>query len=158
MGIEEKVEKKNKKGIWEKMFNSSKLKKPKKVAVLYLRNNNIAEPHIVDTKRGFFVIEGKTYHIERDCLYTMTKERIPLAVIPEDGLIPEGNSEYYKNLKTLKDFEKRVARHQDLALNAIRHAELVKMGERDGPKINAKVAIGIIILAIIAIAILKNYV
>ena len=48
--INNKEEKKEKKGLWDKMFNKNKIKK-NKVAVLYLRNNSVAEPMVIESHK-----------------------------------------------------------------------------------------------------------
>lgn len=160
MSLEEEVkeEKKSKKlGFWDKIWNKGKLKKPEKVAVLYLRKNGGAIGYDVETKKGFFEVEKKTYHIDRDCIYRLGKDRVPLAIIEEEGLKPLPTKEFYDNLHELNAFERKAAEYQDLVLKAIRHAELVKLEGRDGSKINPKVAIGIGIAIVIGFAIFKAY-
>ena len=148
-------EEKDKKGnVFSKMFDPKKLKKANMVAVLYLRNSGIAQPLYVESNKGMFVIDDRTYHEREDCKYLLGKDRIPLAVIPEAGLIPVGNKEYFA-----KKIEARCAEHQDMAIKAIRHAEIVRMaGEENKGKINAKLVIALTIGAIIVFALLKNYV
>lgn len=89
--LEQKTEKKKVNSFWDKVFKKKSLRKPQRIAVMYLRKNNMGEVLDVDTNKGFFDIAGKTYHISRDCLYTIGKDRIPLAIIEEDGLRPIGN-------------------------------------------------------------------
>lgn len=147
--LEQKTEKKKVNSFWDKVFKKKSLRKPQRIAVMYLRKNNMGEVLDVDTNKGFFDIAGKTYHISRDCLYTIGKDRIPLAIIEEDGLRPIGNSEFYKKLSEIKNYERICAEYQDLVLKAIRHAELVKYQSLDKAKINPKIAIGLAIAAII---------
>lgn len=148
--------KKEKPNVWAKIFNKNKLKKPEKVAVLYLRKNNNAQGLEVEAKKGFFSIDGTTYHIQRDCQFKMGKEGLPLLVIEEEDLVPRGNTEFYQKLKELKAFERKAAEYEDLVLKAIRHAELVRAEGGDKMKINPKVAIGLIIAAIIGYAIFRG--
>lgn len=143
--------------FWDAVFKKKSLKKPQRIAVLYLRKNNAGEVMDVDTNKGFFDIAGKTYHVSRDCLYTLGKERIPLAIIEEDGLIPKGNADFYARLNDINALDKMNARYQNLVLQAIRHAELVKYQTQEKGKINPKVAIGLAIGAIIAYALFRNY-
>jgi len=157
MDIENKEKSKKKENIWNKVFNKRKLSKPEKAAVLYLRRNNNAQGFEVPTKKGFFTIEGNTYHTQRDCQFKLGKEGLPLLIIEEEGLIPRGNHDFYESLKDLKNFEYKNAEYQDLVLKAIRHAELVRAEGKDGPKLNTKVAIGLAIAAIIGYAVLKGY-
>jgi hypothetical protein len=150
---------KNKKDntFWDKTWNKRKLEKPQKVAVLYLRRNNSAQGIEVDTQKGFFEIESKTYHVDRDCMYRFGKDKLPLAVIQEDGLVPTGNADFFQRLKDVNAFERKSAEYQDLVLKAIRHAELVREQGRNGPGVNPKVVIAIVIVAIIAFAIFRSY-
>lgn len=142
-----------KKKFWDLMFNKDKIQKQKKVAVVFLKNDRTAVPMEVEPKNGFFNINGKTYHENRDCIYTMTKDRIPLAIIPEWSMIPIG-TKFWED----KDMLEKFAELQDHALKGIRHAELVKMGEKDGSrKVNMKVAFGILIMIIIGFVVFKSY-
>jgi len=144
--------KKEKKGVslFEKLFKKSLLKKPDKVAVIYLRNNGIAEPMEVTSKKGFFTINNRTYHEKRDCIYTVTKERIPLAIIKEWDIFPIGTKKWDD-----EPMREKFSELEDHALRGIRYAELVKMGDHDRPKLNYKtmilIALGIIIVLAIAI-------
>ncbi len=139
-----------KKSLFQRLFNKSRLEKTKKVAVIYLRENGIAEPLEVESKKGFFQVGGRTYHERRDCTFTV--ERIPMAIIPEWNLTPLGTKQWDE--KTLQN---KFSSLQEHAIRGIRNAELVKSGERDKAKINTKAVVGIIIVAIIAIAIFTGY-
>ncbi len=150
---DEKKDEKKKLTFWDKVFNKKKLKKPESVAVLYLRKNGIAEPMYIEPKHEMFRVGSNTYHQRKDCKYLITKNKIPLVIIPEEGLVPTGNKEYYD-----LDVQVRCKEHQDSAIKAIRHAEIVRMGYDDkiGKKINPKVAIGILLALIIGWAILRG--
>ncbi len=148
----EKRKAKKKKTVWTGAFRERKLKKPNTVAVLFLHNNGRAEPMEVEVKKGFFNIYGRTYHENKDCMYSFTRERTPLAVIPEWSLIPLGTQKW-NDQSTLEKF----AELQDHVLKGIRHAELVKMGEREGSKLTTKSIILMIILGIIGIAVAMQY-
>jgi len=154
--IEKRKEKKKEKS-WFDFLKSKKLQKPDKVAVIYLRNNAVAEPMEVTSKRGFFSIAGKVYHESRDCIYSVvdkaTKKRIPLAIIPEWSLIPIGTKRF-EDQSMLEKFSEL----QDHVLRGIRHAELVKMGDKPDKTLTTKQIVLIIIGAIIGIAILMNYI
>ena len=149
---EDKPKKKKKNGFWDKVWGEGKLKKPKTVAIMYLRNDGTAEPMEIQSKDGFFNIYGKTYHENRDCIWSITKKRTPLAIIPEWSLIPLG-TQRWENKSMLEKF----AELQDHTLRGIRHAEFVRMGGDKGLNLNAKAVIGFIILAIIGIAIAAQY-
>lgn len=144
-----------KKNIWDRVFNKRKIRKPNQVAVLLLKDNNSAQPMVVETRKGFFNIQGKVYHEDNDCIYQIKAgiDRIPLAIIPDWSLIPYGTKRWHD-----KPLLQKFAELQDHTMRGIRHAELVKMGETEKKKINPKVAIGLIIVAIVAFAILRNYV
>ncbi len=145
--------KNKKKTLWEKMFRRKKLTKPNHVAVIFLKNNRVAEPMEVETKNGFFNIKGRTYHENRDCIYTLDKERIPLAIIPEWSLIPIGTKDWED-----KGMREKFAELQDHTLRGIRHAELVKMGEKDSSPTDMKKVIGIGILILIIGVVLYSYI
>ena len=138
--------------LFERLFKKWKLKKPGMVAVLFLRNNGMADFMEVESKKGFLNVEGHVYHERRDCTYTTTKDRYPLAIIPEWSLIPVGTKEWEDKTMITK-----FAELQDHTLRGIRHAELVKMGDKDKPKINSKAAIGIGIAIVVGLAILVGY-
>lgn len=144
---------KKKKSLFEKGFNKSKLKKPKMVAVVYLRNNGNADLLEVESKRGFFNINGRNYHERRDCTYTVTKERLPLCVIEEDGLIPKGT-----NMWHVKEYEEKCAELQDHVLTGIRHAEQVRVEGRESKPMSTKTIVVWIIIAVIGFAVLRPYI
>lgn len=152
----EKEEKKQE-GFWRKIFPKKKVAAPNRVAGIYRRLNGTAEPFIAETKNGMFNVGGKTYHELQDCRYTLTigKERLPFIDVVEDKLIPEGNHNYYVELDS--KIQQIIAEHQERAIKAIRHAELVRLAGEDKPKPNMKLIIIIIIVAIIGFALLKNY-
>ncbi len=146
-------EDKKKKGLWEKMWRKNRLKRPEQVAVMYLRNNGTAEPMELETKQGFFNIDGKTYHVNRDCTFSLSGDRIPLAIIPEWSLVPMGTKRW-DDRSMLEKF----AELQDHVLRGIRHAELVKMGDRPpGTKLSGKAIVGMIIAAIVGLVLLSSY-
>ncbi len=153
--LEDKKEEKKKPGIWDKVFNKSKLKKPNKIAVLYLKENGTAQK--LETQAdamGFFNINGKVYHEERDCVYRLGKEKYPLAIIPEWNVTPLGRKSWED-----KPMQEKFAVLQDHVMKGIRHAERVRMGERaEGFQLNAKgmVAVGIILIVIVAVV--MNYI
>ncbi len=152
---EVKKDKKEKKksNWWTKAFKSKDFKKPKLIAVLFLRNNGRAEAMQLETKNGFFNIDRKTYHERKDCTWIVGKERIPLAIIPEWSLIPLGTEEW-QDKPMLEKFNEL----QDHTLKGIRHAELVKEGMKDFSNIPAKKIIiwGLVIL--VGGIIIANYI
>ena len=148
---DKQIEKDKKKTLWQKIFNKNIVKKGK-TAVLYLRNNGIAEPMELESKRGFFNINGKTYHEDRDCIYTITKDRIPLAIIPEWSMIPYGTKKWHD-----KSLIEKFSELEDHTLRGIRHAEMVRMGEKEGMKLNNKTMVVIGIIVIVAVAFLMGY-
>ncbi len=153
----EKPKKKEKDKGFFSFLSSKKLKKPNMVAVIYLRNNGMAEPIEIESSRGFFHIAGKTYHENRDCIYTVIgkdKARIPLAIIPESNLLPLGTNRWED-----KDMQEKFAELQDHTLRGIRHAELVKMGDKGDKKpMTSKQIILLAIAALIVGAIVVNYI
>ncbi len=140
------------KGPWYTSWNKNKLKKPNMVAVLFLRNNGVAEPMEVESKKGMLDIYGKTYHENTDCIWSLNKNRIPLAIIPQWSLIPIGTKRW-DDRSMLEKF----AELQDHTLRGIRHAELVKMGDKDAKKMTGKQIVGLVILAIIGLAIANHF-
>ena len=141
-----------KKGFWKSLWKSKKLEKSNMVAVLYLRKNGHADSMEVESKNGFFNIDGKTYHENRDCVYTLGKERYPLAIIPEWNVTPLGRKEWED-----KPMQEKFAILQDHVMKGIRHAERVRMGEKDGTKLNMKAIIMIGIAVLIVGAVLLGY-
>ncbi len=146
------VKKKKALGFWDKAFRKNKLKNSNKVAVVFLRNNGIAETHELESRNGFFSLHGRTYHERRDCIYTMGKERFPLAIIPEWAVVPIGKKEWYD-----QPLQEKFSTLQDHVMKGIRHAERVKMGETDSKQLNMKQVIIWGILAIVGVAVLMNY-
>jgi len=144
---------KEKESWWSKFFSGKKLKKPNVVAVIYLRNNGNAEMMEVESKNEMFSIHGKTYHERNDCIYTVTKDRIPMAIIPEWSLIPIGTKRWedHPMLEKFSQLEEHV-------LKGIRHAELVRRDGQESKPISTKQMIFWVIIAIVAGAILINYV
>lgn len=157
--LEEKAKDKNGKKekkkpiIWDRVFRKRNIEKLNKVAVLYLRNNNKAEALELEARRGFFTINGKTYNEDKDCVFTMGKERLPLAVIREDSLIPEGNSNWTERAMKEKCFAL-----QDQVIRGVKHAEFVRMGEKEPMRLSGKAIVGIIIAGIVLMAFIMNYV
>ncbi len=151
-------EEKQKKTLFQKLFNNKTLKKPESVAIVYLRKNGTAQLTVAEPRNEMFNIDGRVYHQREDCNFSAGKERIPLAVIREDGLVPEGTEDYY-NMESDLDMQKRCADHQDYAIKAIRHAEIVRMGYDDGSnraKLNPKIIIAVVIGLVILYGIFKG--
>ncbi len=140
--------KKNKPGVWDKMFNKKKLVKDQKVAVMYLTKNGQALPFELEPKNGFFTIKGKAYHEREDCSWVMGKQRIPLAIIREGEIIPMGKQQWLE-----KEINEKFLEVQTHAMKGIRHAELVKLSGDDRKPLNAKAIIlgGIILLVVLAV-------
>ncbi len=152
--------KKKEKTIWDRSFRKRRLKKPNRVAVLYLRNNGNAVPMEVEPRRGFFEIEGRTFHEDRDCIYRMVGENYPLAIIQEWSMLPIGTRRYYQSgdkESYVEYMQRKFAELQDHLLRGIRHAELVKLGERDKPKISGKAIVGLVIGLVILFAVGQAY-
>lgn len=147
-----KKKKKKKGSFWEKAFNKGKLKKPNRTAVVFLRNNGRAETMEVESRHGFFNIHGRTYHEDLACMYRM-KDGTPFAMIPEWSLIPYGTKIWHE-----KSMLEKFAELQDHTIKGIRHAELVKMGEKDKKPLNAKAWIGLGILVIVGYVVITQYI
>ncbi len=152
--IGKKEFKKLKKNVWhEGLFNAKKFKRPNRVAVVYLRNNGIAEPMQVDTKDGFFSINGKTYHERKDCVYSLHKDRIPFAVIPEWSMTPIGTKRWEE-----QTMHEKFNELQDHLLRGIRHAELVRRTGSGMGGMDMKKMIGLGLLIMVGMVILFNYI
>lgn len=150
--IEPKNKPKEKRNLWQRLFNTKKLEKTNKVAVIYLRENGNAETLEVEPKEGMFNIHGRVYHEDRDCAWTFTKERYPLAIIPEWNVVGLGRKSWED-----KPLQEKFSTLEDHAIKGIRHAERVRMGEGDGQKLNLKSIILIGIAVIVVIAIVLGY-
>ena len=149
----EDKKKKNQKW-WNKVFNKDKLKKSNKAAVIYLRNNGNADLMEVETRNGFFTIEGKPYHEDRDCIYTITKDRIPLMIQREWDLIPIGTKKWDDD-----SMREKFAELEQHVLKGIRAAELVKSGGQgfEG-KLTPKQMILWGLAALVAVIIITNFI
>lgn len=144
-------------GFWSKVFKKNKAKKPNRVTVIYKRINGNAEPLYVEVKKGMFVIHDKTYHESELCRYNLKigNDSFPFYSVNEKGLIPEGKKEYYDKIEKTDEI---IQEHQDLAIKAIRHAELVRIEGEQNKGMNPKLVIVFVIVGIIAFALLKNYI
>lgn len=147
----DKEEEKEKKGLFAKLFSSNIAKKGK-VAILLLKENGMAEPLELKSKKGFFSIGGKTYHEDRDCIYTIPKERTPLAIIPEWSMIPYGTKKWHD-----KSLIQKFTELQNLCINGIRQAEIVRTGGGEGVKMNTKTIVVLAIILVVVIAFLMGY-
>lgn len=141
------------KTFFDRMFKKNKLKKPNMVAVVYLRNNGNADFIEVESKKGFFNINNRSYHERRDCTYTSSKERTPLCIIMEDDLIPIGRKEWNDS-----PYRYKCAELQDHVLKGIRHAEQVKVEGRETKPMNMKTVVVWLIIGVIAFAVLRPYI
>lgn len=141
------------KAFWERFWRRNKIEREGYVAVILLKEDGNAETVEIKTKKGFFEINGKTYHERKDCTYTMGKERIPLAIIPEWSLIPYGTKPWHD-----REMLEKIAECQDHCLRGIRHAELVRMGDKETMKINARQVILMLIGVVIVGAVAVNYI
>lgn len=137
---------------WSKVFNKDKLKKPDRVGVIYLRNNGKADLMEVQTKNGFFNVDGKPYHEDRDCVYILTKERIPLLVVREWDMIPLGTKKW--DDETMREKFSELEQH---VLKGIRAAELVKSGGGLDGKFTTKQIILWGLVLLVGAVILMNY-
>ncbi len=138
---------------WGKNFNKNKLKKSNKVAVVYLRDNGNADLMELESKNGFFNINGKSYHENRDCTFTITKDRLPLIIVKEWDILPLGNKTWDD-----KPMREKFAELETHVLKGIRHAELVKVGgEKDTKSVSTKQAILWALVALVIGAVVVNY-
>ncbi len=152
--VKEKTSKKKKyQTWWEKTFDKKKFKKPSKVGVVYLRNNGNADLMQVETKNGFFNINGKPYHEDRDCVYRTSKDKIPLLIVREWDLIPLGTRKW--DDETIREKFAELEQH---VLKGIRAAELVKSGGGIEGKFTTKQIILWGLVALVGAVILVNYI
>jgi len=149
----EEKKKKKKDSLWSKHFTKDKLKKPSRVGVVYLRNNGNVDLLEIETRNGQFIVNGKGYHEDRDCVYTVTKERVPLMIVREWDLIPLGTKKWADD-----NMREKFAELEQHVLKGIRNAELVKMGGGVESKLTTKQMIlwGLVIL--VGAIILVNYI
>lgn len=157
---DKKKKKKKDKSVWDGMFNHRKLKKPKSVAVLFLRNNGKAESSEQITKNGFFSISGNTYHEDKDCIWRMGKDGISLAIIEENSLMPLGTRNWYEKRKDegqIDYWQRKFAELQDHVMKGIRHAELVKYGGQE-KKMTAKNWILLGLALVVGLIIAQNFI
>lgn len=147
-------EKKKNEGTFAKFFRKDKVKKPEHAVVLFLRDTGIADPMIVEAKTGMFEVGGKPFHIREDCKYTMIigKEKLPMMIQRECDLHPIGTKKW-EDLP----IEKKVAELQFMAVKGIQNAEIVR-AEGTTKKMDTKTIVIIAIVAIVALAFLKNYI
>lgn len=153
--IEPKPEpkKKDKENWWNKKFNKNKLKKSTKVAIVFLRTNANVDLLQKETKNGFFSVGTETYHVDKDCIFTLTKDRIPLMVVREWDIIALGTKKWED-----EDMREKFKTLETHVLKGIRNAELVKTGgERDSGTITIKQAILFGIVGIVLVAVFLNY-
>ncbi len=129
---------------WSKFFSKDKLKKPDRVAVIYLRNNGRGELLECQTRGGFFEVGGKKYHEDKDCVYTVTKDRIPLLIVREWDMTPLGTKK--RDDETMHEKFADLEQH---VLKGIRQAELVKTGGGLEGNISRKQVVIYVIIAIV---------
>jgi hypothetical protein len=136
-------------------IKEKKMRKPDVVAILFLRNNGMAEIIYREPREGMFEINGKSYHERMDCRYflTMGKDRYPLAVIPEWSLIPLGTEEFRKMPE-----ERKFAELQDHVIKGIRNAEIVRQEGDQRKPLNAKTIVVLVIIGVIGLALLRSYI
>lgn len=150
--VKEKKSKKNQKW-WEKAFDKKKFKKPSKVGVVYLRNNGNVDLMQVETKNGFFNVNGKPYHENRDCVYRTSKDKIPLLIVREWDIIPLGTKKWDD-----EPMREKFAELEQHVLKGIRAAELVRSGGGIEGKFTIKQIILWGLVLLVGAVILMNYV
>lgn len=149
--LEKKV--KEEKKWFEKFFNKDRLQKSNKVAVVYLLNNHLADFMELDTVDDKFKVAGKEYHVDKDCIFTTRKDRIPLVVIKEWDIIPEGTKDW--DDKTMRN---RFAELEKHVLRGIKNAELYKVGDNNPMKMTGKQMILWGLAALVLGAVVINYI
>lgn len=146
--------KKEKETWWSKRFNKNKLKKGSKVAIIYLRSNGNVDLLQKEVKNGFFTVNNETYHEDKDCIYTLTKDRLPVMIQREWDLVPLGTKKWEDD-----DMREKFRSLETHVLKGIRSAELVRTGgEKDSGTITVKQAILYGILGVVLVALFLNFV
>ncbi len=150
-----KKDKKKKKDSkwWSKTFNKDKFKKTNKVGIVYLRNNRNADLMELETRNGFFSIEGNQYNEDRDCVYTVTKDRIPLLIIREWDLIPLGTKKWEDD-----DMREKFSQLSQHVIKGIKNAELVRSGGGIDSKLTPKQLILWGLAALVGVIIIMNFI
>ncbi len=138
---------------WSKTFNKDKLKKPNKVAVIYLRNNGNADLMELETINGFFSIGTKTYNEDRDCVYTITKDRIPLLIVREWDIIPLGTKKWDDD--PMREKFSELSQH---VLKGIKNAEFVRSGGGFESKLTPKQLILWGLAALVGVIVIMNFI
>ncbi|KKN59021.1 hypothetical protein LCGC14_0545760 [marine sediment metagenome] len=151
--VKEKKKKKIDQRWWEKTFNKKKFKKPSKVAIVYLRNNGNADLMQVETRNGFFNVNGKIYHEDRDCVYTVTKDRLPLIILREWDLIPIGTKKWDDD--NMREKFSELSQH---VIKGIKNAELVRAGGGLDSKLTTKQIILWGLAALVGVVIVMNFI
>ncbi len=151
--IEEKKSRKKNQTWWEKTFDKKKFKKSSKVAVIYLRNNGNVDLMETETRNGFFNVNGKPYHEDRDCVYRISKDKIPLLIIREWDIIPLGTKKWDD-----EPMREKFAELEQHVLKGIRVAELVKSGGGIEGKFTTKQIILWGLVLLVGAVILMNFV
>ncbi len=150
-----KEDKEKKKDVkwWSKVFSKDKFKKTNKVALVYLRNNGNADLMEIETKNGFFTINNKTFHEDRDCVFTITKDRIPLIIVREWDLIPLGTKKW--DDETMRQKFSELEQH---VLKGIRAAEMVRVGGDIDSRLTPKQLILWGLAALVGVIIIMNFI
>ena len=138
---------------WSKTFNKDKLKKPNKVAAIYLRNNGNADLMELETINGFFSIGNKTYNEDRDCVYTITKDRIPLLIVREWDIIPLGTKKWDDD--PMREKFSELSQH---VLKGIKNAEFVRSGGGFESKLTPKQLILWGLAALVGVIVIMNFI
>ena len=149
---EDKKKKKNK-TWWGKTLNKDKLKKMNKVGVIYLRNNGNADLMELETRNGNFSIDGNQYNEDKDCVYTITKDRLPLIIIREWDLIPIGTKKWSDD--NMREKFSNLSQH---VIKGIKNAELVKAGGGSDSKLTPKQLILWGLAALVGVIIIMNFI
>ena len=150
---EKKSNKKKDQRWWEKAFDKKKFKKPSKVGVIYLRNNGNVDLMQVETRNGFFNVNGKPYHEDRDCVYRTSKDKIPLLIVREWDIIPLGTKRWDD-----EPMREKFAELEQHVLKGIRAAELVKAGGGIDTKLTPKQMILWGLVLLVGVIVLMNYI
>ncbi len=138
---------------WGKTLNKDKLKKTNKVGVIYLRNNGNADLMELETHNGFFNIGVNQYNEDKDCVYTVTKDRLPLIILREWDLIPIGTKKWDDD--NMREKFSELSQH---VIKGIKNAELVRAGGGLDSKLTTKQIILWGLAALVGVVIVMNFI
>ena len=107
----------------------------------------------LETVNGFFNVDGKPYNEDRDCVYTITKDRIPLLIVREWDIIPLGTKKWDDD--PMREKFSELSQH---LLRGIKNAEFVRTGGGFDGKLTPKQLILWGLVALVGVIIIMNFI